>query len=825
MGPVRRLRITVRGIVQGVGFRPFVYNAASAESLSGWVLNEPDAVRIEVQGEPSALERFLDTLRHRHPPQARIEGLDVCEILADAADSELAGFQIRTSTGDTRPRPTIPADLATCAECLQEIRDPRQRRYRYPFTNCTNCGPRWSIIEQLPYDRPRTSMHRFQMCEACRTEYEDPADRRFHAQPIACPACGPELQLLACDRRVLASRDEALCQAAEAVLAGQILALKGLGGFQLVADATNEPSVQRLRLRKRRPDKPFAVMMASLAEVRQRCEVSSEEAAVLQSPSAPILLLRQRTDPEADDVAPSVAPGNPYLGVMLPYTPLHHLLLGQVGRPIICTSGNLSEEPMAITTEDALERLGAIADLLLTHNRPIVRPVDDSVGRVGPEGLQITRRARGYAPLPIRLHRSQPADREKPSTILAVGGHLKNTVALSLGSSVVMTPHIGDLDSVLSVEVHRQAIEDLVSFFGVTPETIVCDLHPDYASTQVAEHLAARWNVPLLRVQHHHAHVAACVAERGIEGPVLGLSWDGTGFGPDRTVWGGEVLLCDGDAFRRVAHLRTFSLPGGDRAAREPRRSALGLLFEIMGDAAAEIARAWFTPAEMTTLLAALKRPGLFPRTSSMGRLFDGVAALCGLPDRVTFEGQAAMALEFAADSDVGDAYPLPLSDYEPAIADWEPLVRSVLADRASGIPVGQIAAKFHNALADLAVAAAQRFASAHLLPPAPDSSPKRQRGGTPPADSDHLLPLATDRNPKRQRAAEPPAACRRVVLTGGCFQNALLTGRVRARLLATGLEVYTHQEVPPGDGGIALGQVSIALSKSTASLGSAAGR
>jgi hydrogenase maturation protein HypF len=443
---------------------------------------------------------------------------------------------------------------------------------------------------------------------------------------------------------------------------------------------------------------------------------------------------------------------------------------------------------MAIATDDALERLGAIADLLLTHNRPIVRPVDDSVGRVGPEGLQIMRRARGYAPLPIRLQAGQETEREKPPTILAVGGHLKNTVALSLGSLVVMTPHVGDLDTVLSVEVHRQAIEDLVSFFRVTPDIVVCDLHPDYASTQHAEQLAARWKAPLLRVQHHHAHVAACAAERGIEGPVLGLSWDGAGFGPDRTVWGGEVLWCHGDAFRRVAHLRTFALPGGDRAAREPRRSALGLLFEIMGEAAADIARAWFTPAELTTLLAALKRPGLFPRTSSMGRLFDAVAALCGLPDRATFEGQAAMALEFAADPDVRDAYPLPLLNHEPSIADWEPLVRAVLADRACGIPVGPIAAKFHNALADMAVAAAQRVASERLAPTDPDCNPKRQREG------------------------DLPTGCRRVVLTGGCFQNALLTERVRARLLETGFEVYTHQEVPPGDGGIALGQVFIAL-------------
>jgi hydrogenase maturation protein HypF len=441
---------------------------------------------------------------------------------------------------------------------------------------------------------------------------------------------------------------------------------------------------------------------------------------------------------------------------MLPYTPLHHLLMSGIARPIVCTSGNLSEEPMAISTEDAASRLGNIADVILTHNRIIVRPVDDSVARVGRDGLQIVRRARGYAPLAINVGSELP-------TILAVGGHLKNMVALSLGPDVVMTPHVGDLDATPSVDVHRRAIDDLVGFFEATPNAVVCDFHPDYASTRHAEQLSAKWDVPLLRVQHHHAHVASCMAEHRIDGPVLGLSWDGTGYGLDRTVWGGEVLRCENAQFTRVAHLRTFRLPGGDRAVREPRRSALGVLFEMMGEAATEIVEPWFGSTELRTLLAALERPKLFPRTSSLGRMFDAVAALCGLSERVTFEGQAAMALEFAVDPAVRDAYPLPLSADAPAVADWEPLIRCLLDDRSRGVPVARIAAKFHNTLAEMALTAATR-------------------GG-----------------------------CHNVVLTGGCFQNAVLTQRVRQRLSENDFRVYTQRQVPPSDGGIALGQVLIA--------------
>ena len=783
----RCVAITVRGVVQGVGFRPFVYNAACMHGLAGWVQNEAGTVRIEVAGQRLAVAAFLDTLRNQSPPQARIDTIEVDErtpsSLADA-DPAAAVFQIRASAGGAAPQPTIPADLATCEACLAEIRNPAQRRYRYPFTNCTNCGPRWSIIRELPYDRPRTSMAEFAMCDDCRAEYREPADRRFHAQPIACPRCGPTLQLLDAEGRPTAADTAALAAAVQSLLAGQIVAVKGLGGFQLLVDATNADAVVRLRQRKHRPDRPLAVMFRSLADIRQCCEVSEEEALAIGSHEAPILLLRRKVVPLGEGnlagdrsrswaVAAAVAPDNPYLGAMLPCTPLHHLLMADAARPLVCTSGNVSEEPMVIHTEDALRRLAGVADVWLTHNRPIVRPVDDSVARIGPEGLQVLRRARGYAPLPISLQSAAP-------TILAVGGHLKNTVALALGRAVgpapvVLGPHVGDLDHLLSIEVFRKAIEDLVAFFEVTPEMVACDLHPDYASTRHAEALTARWNVPLVRVQHHHAHVAACMAEHGLEGPVLGLAWDGTGYGADGTVWGGEALVCEGSDFRRVAHLRTFALPGGDRAARQPRRSALGLLFEIFGERAADHVADWFNPSELKTLLQLLARGLHTPRTSSMGRLFDAVAALCGLSRAVSFEGQAAMALEFAADPAVGDAYPLPLvvqpAALEPAaVADWEPLVRAVLADRRAAVPIRVIGARFHNALAQLAVAIARH-------------------GG-----------------------------CNQVIMSGGCFQNALLTQQVRCRLLEAGFSVIMHRHVPPGDGGIALGQIFVAAKLSQGS-------
>ncbi len=751
----RRVAITVRGIVQGVGFRPFVYNLATTAGVSGWIVNQSDAVRLEVEGPDEAVDWFLLQLREQHPPQASIDQLDVQSIACQAAPAGVpAVFEIRASVTGTAHCPTIPPDLATCSDCAAEIADPAERRYGYAFTNCTNCGPRWSIITGLPYDRSRTAMDAFAMCAACARQYENPADRRFHAQPIACPDCGPALQLLAINGELVATDRQALREAGIAVRAGAVLALKGLGGFQLIVDATSQGAVERLRARKQRPGKPFAVMFAESTAVTRYCQVSPFELSQLTSPQAPILLLRRQEKTKQQwPIAASVAPGIPDLGVMLPNTPLHRLLIDEVKRPIVCTSGNLAEEPMAIETAEALQRLSRIADFVLTHNRTIVRPVDDSVAREDDGQLQLLRRARGFAPVPIALHQTAPC-------ILAVGGHLKNTISLSIGSQVVVGPHVGDLDNTLSMDVHRRAIADLLEFFAVTPRIVACDLHPDYSSTQHAEQLAAQWDVPLVRVQHHLAHTLSAIAEHRLPGPVLGLAWDGTGYGVDGTIWGGEAIVVDGPRWTRVAHLRPFSLPGGDRAAREPRRSILGQLYEIWGRESMGLASRWFEDAELTTLFSALQRPGFFPRTSSMGRLFDGVAALGGLPDRVSYEGEAAMRLEFAADPRETTRYDIPLDDGTPAVADWQPLLESVVADRAAGVSLARISARFHNSLAVLAGEIARR------------------------------------------------AGCSRIVLTGGCFQNRLLTQRTRACLSKAGWDVYTQRAVPPGDGGISLGQV-----------------
>ncbi|MGM0489308.1 MAG: carbamoyltransferase HypF, partial [Planctomycetota bacterium] len=753
----RRLALTVRGIVQGVGFRPFVYHAATSAGLAGWVVNQSDVVRIEVEGRDKALTGFVDVLRSHPPAQAVIEDLDIQSIPCQGSPAgAVPVFEIRASSEGTGTshRPTIPADLATCAACRREIASAGERRYGYPFTNCTNCGPRWSIITGAPYDRSRTSMHWFPMCPACRREYENPSDRRFHAQPIACPECGPVLQLVDIQGRQQAVGNDALQAAAAAIRDGNTLAVKGLGGFQLMVDATSPSAVDRLRHRKRRPDKPLAVMLADGQVAGAYCHVSPFEQTRLNSPQAPILLLRKRASgPSSLPIADSVAPGNPYLGVMLPYTPLHALLMTEVARPIVCTSGNRSEEPMVINISEAYTRLGDIADLVLTHDRPIVRPVDDSVCREDEGSLQVLRRARGYAPMPVSLAAPAPC-------VLAVGGHLKNTVALSVEKDVVISSHVGDLDNTLGFEVHRGAITDLIDFFDAKPEAIACDPHPDYSSTRHAEHLATSRSIPLIRVQHHHAHVLSAMAEHGLHGPVLGFAWDGTGYGSDGTIWGGETLLVNGRDWTRVAHLHPFSLPGGDRAAREPRRSAMGVLHEISERLSGEIARRWFSESELSGLLTALRRSRIFPRTTSMGRLFDAVAALCGLEQAITFEGQAAMQLEFAADETELGSYEISLSDGSPVVAHWQELIHGVIDDRARGVAVEKVAARFHNSLADLALRVARRV------------------------------------------------GCPRVVLTGGCFQNRLLTCRTRTRLSDAGFDVYTQRVVPPGDGGISLGQV-----------------
>ena len=737
-----RVRADVRGTVQGVGFRPFAYRLAAELGLTGWVTNSPGGAVVEAEGPRAAVDEFVRRLRRDHPSACRIDAVE----LTPAPPAGYTTFDICPSATAGPVAVCIPPDLATCADCRRELFDPADRRYRYPFSSCTACGPRFSIVEAVPYDRARTTMRRFPLCPRCRAEYETPADRRFHAEPTACPDCGPRLALWRPDGTVLAAGDDALRLAAESVRAGRVVAVKGLGGFQLVCDARDADAVAVLRRRKGREEKPFAVMVPDLPAAEACCEVSAEEARLLTSPEAPIVLLRAR---RATGFAPGVAPGNPLLGVMLPYTPLHHLLLADLRFLVVATSGNRTDEPICTDEREAPARLAGLADVFLVHDRPVARPVDDSVVRVVLGREFVIRRARGYAPLAVSVGEPLPP-------LLAVGAHLKNTVAVSTPAGVGLSQHVGDLGTAEAHAAFRAAAADLPAFHGVRPAAVVCDLHPDFASTRHARAAGLR----VVPVQHHHAHVLACLADNAATGPCLGVAWDGTGLGPDGTAWGGEFLRVADAGFERVAHLRLFPLPGGDRAAREPRRAALGVLYELFGADALDMTDlppvCAFTDAERALLRTALVRGVNAPVTSAAGRLFDAVAALVGLRQVATFEGQAAAELEWAAD-ETADEYPFGLADH---VLDWGPLVRAVIDDIRRGDPVGRIAARVHNTLAAMIVAVAMRV-------------------------------------------GEP-----RVALTGGCFQNARLLVLAVGRLRAAGFEPLWHRRVPPNDGGIALGQV-----------------
>jgi hydrogenase maturation protein HypF len=750
-----RLRAIVRGVVQGVGFRPFVHRLATELRLTGWVNNSSQGVFLEVEGPPDRLREFLRRLETEPPPHASIQSLEPSYL-------EPVGFEefaVRESDESGPKTALILPDIATCPDCLREMLDPADRRHRYPFINCTHCGPRFSIIESLPYDRANTTMRRFTMCQACQAEYDDPSDRRFHAQPNACPVCGPRLMLWSAEGDERAQGDEALLAACEAIRHGEIVALKGLGGFHLIVDARDGDAVDRLRTRKARDEKPFAIMLPSLEAARGLCFVDEDEARLLRSPEAPIVLLRRRSDPIAS-LAEAVAPGNPQLGVMLPHTPLHHLLMRELGFAIVATSGNRSEEPICTDEREAVERLRGIADLFLVHDRPIARHVDDSVARVILGREQVLRRARGYAPLPVTL------DREVPPT-LAMGAHLKSAVAVASGRQVFISQHIGDLETPQAVEAFRRVMRDLPSLYEITPEAVACDAHPDYVST----HEAGRLGPEPLRVQHHVAHVLSCLAENAALGPALGVSWDGTGFGPDGTVWGGEFFHVTDSAIDRVAHLRRFPLPGGEAAVREPRRSALGLLWTLRGGNISDLSdlcsNLTFSDRELAVLRQSLERGINAPLTSSMGRLFDAVACLSGLREVCHCEGQAAMELEYSISgaeggSDCGLEISPPVDATGPRVGtlDWGPLIEELIGDRRRGASVGAISDKFHRALVETIVAVAGRVGE------------------------------------------------ERVALTGGCFQNRRLTERTVERLRAEGFRPLWHQRIPPNDGGIALGQI-----------------
>ena len=739
------MRLALRGAVQGVGFRPFVYRLAIEMGFKGWVNNSPQGVFIELEGESHLYDTFISRLQSEKPPRSFIQSLEH-SFLDPLGFSK---FEVRESEQTGEKNALVLPDIATCPDCLQEIFDPNNRRYGYPFTNCTNCGPRYTIIEKLPYDRVNTTMKNFPMCKRCREEYQNPLDRRFHAQPNACPDCGPHIELWDTGGKVIASHQEALLAACNAIRDGKIVAVKGIGGFHIVADARNNDTVNRLRKLKGREEKPFAMMLPSLEMAKMICDISPVEERLLLSPESPIVLL-ERNDNSI--IAESVAPHNPYLGVMLPYSPLHHLLMAKLGVPIVATSGNLSDEPICIDEQEALVRLSGIVDLLLVHNRPIVRHVDDSIVRVVAGRELVLRRARGFAPLPIELSDSVPRT-------LAVGAHLKNSVAIAFGNQTFISQHIGDLETTQAYDAFLDVKKSLTNLFDFSPDTVACDMHPDYLSTKFAKGLG----LPIFEVQHHYAHILSCMAENQLDGDVLGISWDGTGYGTDKTIWGGEFLKVTDNGYFRIGHLRTFMLPGGEKAVTEPRRVAIGLLYEIFGDKLFSMSLAPLESlgGENSVIIADMLRKKLnSPITSSAGRLFDAVSSIIGIRQFTRYEGQGAMELEFAIEKSEKD-YPFDIrANCDIYIVDWEPIIRYIIEDINKGVPNGIISAQFHNTMAEIIVEISNKV------------------------------------------------GLERVALSGGCFQNKYLSERAINRLKKAGFRPYTHQRIPPNDGGIALGQI-----------------
>ncbi|MCU0494892.1 MAG: carbamoyltransferase HypF [Chloroflexaceae bacterium] len=786
-----RWRIEVRGIVQGVGFRPFVYGLALRLGLAGFVRNDSDGVTIEAEGAPAVLTAFVVALRHEAPPLARVESVQH-QAIALHGDAD---FVIAHSAASAHATTLIAPDSATCADCLQELFDPADRRYRYPFINCTNCGPRLTIVAAVPYDRPNTTMAVFPMCAQCQAEYDDPLNRRFHAQPNACPMCGPQLQIVDCrmqnmEQSTICNLQSAITTVAQALRDGAIVALKGLGGYHLACDATNQGAVARLRQRKRREFKPFALMVPDLATARRLCHVSEAEAALLESPRRPIVLLeRQHFTAEhaehfkenkteessassaSSAVSNAVAPGHTALGLMLPYTPLHHVLLrdfaatGEPGQPavLVMTSGNLSDEPIAYRDDEARTRLADIADLFLSHNREILTRCDDSVARINAGGEQLLRRSRGYAPEPMHVKLSFP------HPILACGGHLKNSFCLARGQHAFLSHHIGDLENLETLTSFREGIAHYQRLFDITPEVIAYDLHPEYLATKEA--LASP--IPLkIGVQHHHAHIASVMVEHGLTGEVIGIAADGTGYGTDGAIWGGEVLVASLSSFERAGQLAYVPLPGGDAAARQPWRMAAAYLHAVYGsqflDLDLPFARsidrgAWAVLQQM------IMRGFNSPLTSSMGRLFDAVAALVGLRGVAHYEGQAAIELEALAERGA-EVYPFAITPGAPFQLDMRPTLAAIVADVQRSVAVSHIAGRFHSTVAAMLLNACQHVRASHGL---------------------HV-----------------------VALSGGVFQNQLLLETLHERLTGDGFIVYTNRRVPPNDGGLSLGQAAVAAAK-----------
>jgi len=769
-------RISVRGIVQGVGFRPFVYALAVEHSLKGWVYNTSEDVKIEVEGETKALGQFELELQTKAPPLAHIENITI-EYYPPRG---YKNFEIRHSQALPGKYQLISPDIATCQPCLSELLNAEDRRYRYPFTNCTNCGPRFTIIEDMPYDRSKTTMRRFQMCPRCQAEYDNPLNRRFHAQPNACPECGPQVELV--DNQgnpvtPIPSGLNSIAAASQFLKEGKIVAIKGLGGFLLACDSTNDTAVKTLRQRKKRSSKPFAIMVSDIDEAKRHCSVSSEEEKLLASPQSPIVLMRWRKD---SSVSREVAPNLRFLGVMLPYTPLHHILLRDTGLPLVMTSGNLSEEPIARDNDEALRRLSGIADYFLIHNRDIYSRYDDSVAIVERGTSQLTRRARSYAPYPIHL----PFNARQ---VLGCGAERKNTFCLTKDSYAFVSQHIGDMENIETMEHFDSTISLYKRLFHIEPEIVVHDLHPDYLATKYAQELG-KSGTKLIPVQHHHAHIVSCMADNGLDSPVIGVALDGTGLGVDGNIWGGEFLVADYHDYKRVGHLEYLPLPGGDAATKRPYRTAIGYILTLLGENTLNAVIATLnevkgkqsqlasigqvSKVEIEVIKRQVERKINSPLTSSMGRLFDAISALLGIRGEIDYEGQAAVELEMAAYEEdyahAHESYPYRIVAAEGIrIIHLKDLLSAVIEDLRQGVSKGRISVRFHNTVARM---------------------------------TNEMCRLIANESGVRQ-----------VALSGGVFQNRLLLRKTVSLLESSGFRVFTHKQVPCNDGGISLGQAVIA--------------
>ncbi len=753
----KALRIKIRGRVQGIGFRPFIYRLALEHSLGGWVYNDQDGVVIHAEGATNEVDAFLQQIPEKAPTLSYIDTVESSSVNT----RESGEFSIRESAGsDEKTNVHVLPDIATCDDCLRELFDPEDRRYMYPFINCTNCGPRFTIIKDVPYDRPLTTMSEFTMCEQCSREYESPDNRRYHAQPNACPVCGPHVRLLT--RTGEKTGESApLIKTQQLLREGKILAIKGLGGYHLACDALNPRAVHSLRTRKHREDKPFAVMMPDIETVRTFCNINENEKSLLTSYKRPIVLLRKKMN-TSPSLAPDVAPRNPWLGVMLPYTPLHHILFHNSGlQVLVMTSGNLTDEPIAYIDSDAVKRLKNIADFFHTHNRKIHRRVDDSVVRVMNNAEYLLRRARGYAPIPIKLN-STTAD------ILATGAEMKNTFCITHGEFAYVSHHLGDLENIETIESFEHGIDDFRTLFHLAPQYVAHDLHPDYVSTHFA---LQKSGLPPIAVQHHHAHIAGVLAEHEMNEKVIGFAFDGTGYGDDETIWGGETLIADMKSYERFATLRAVPMPGSAMAIKEPWRMGMVYLEDIFGDETLDLDIPFLKNIEFhkwNLLKHAVKKSIHTPLTTSIGRLFDGISAILNVRTHVNFEGQAAMELEcMATGAKSNKAYPVRLLDSPPYRIDFAPIIEGIVNDIIEGTHTATIARRFHDTLIEIIRHIAER--------------------------------------------AHKETGISTIALGGGCFQNYLLTTGAIRSLEKNGFRVLLHTHLPPNDGAISLGQAAVA--------------